>query len=315
VGADHMKTANNRSRSTLVLVASLAVTIRVLSAVSPSHASRAIPTSSREDSLAQSGKQGEQRWSSFLPLMKEEALARGHELPLPFGVSVIYNYIGRDIDVTDVRIGVDGEPPQSVSSYLDLGSNSSVNAALLKVDAWLLPFLNLYLLGGYLENESISKGHVVVPRVGPGPPREFDFEIPTTLEGFVLGGGATVAAGYDTFFITGDANYSKTDIGFDDSFRAVVISTRAGWFGKLGSVPTRFWLGGAYWDTANTATSTVDVANVGTVSFEADQGPRNPWNAAAGGSVALRKNWEAFAEYGFNFDDVQFLATGVTYRF
>ena len=249
--------------------------------------------------------------------MKEEALARGHELPLPFGVSVIYNYVGRDISVTDVRIGVDGEAPRSVSEYLDLGSTSSVNAALLKVDAWLLPFVNVYLLGGYLKNESISKGHVTLPRPGPipGPPLEFDSVIPTTLEGFVLGAGTSVAAGYNTFMLMADINYSKTDIGFDDNFRALVISTRAGWFGKLDSVPARFWLGGAYWDTKNVARSTVDVPGVGTINFEADQGPLNPWNAILGGSVVLRPEWEAVAEYGFNFDDVQFLAVGVTYRF
>src|SRR5262245_4214791 len=107
----------------------------------------------------------EERWSSFLPLMKEEAIKRGYELPLPFGVSVIYNYIGRDIDVFDVRIGVDGEEPRSVTQFLNLGSNSSVNAALIKPDVFLLPFMNLYMLGGYLENESTSKGHVTVPRV------------------------------------------------------------------------------------------------------------------------------------------------------
>jgi len=258
-----------------------------------------------------------QRWSSFLPFMKEEALARGHELPLPFGISVIYNYVGRDISVTDVRIGINGEAPRGVSEYLDLGSTSSVNAGLLKVDAWLLPFVNVYLLGGYLKNESISRGHVVVPRPGPipGPPLEFNSEIVTTLEGVVLGAGTSVAAGYNSFLLMADINYSKTDIGFDDNFRALVISTRAGWFGKVGTVPCRFWLGGAYWDTKNVARSTVEVEGVGTVSFEADQGPRNPWNAAIGGSVVLSPEWETMAEYGFNFDDVQFLAVGVTYRF
>ena len=275
----------------------------------------AVPMSPRV-AVAQTAAPDNDRWSSFLPLMKEEAIKRGYELPLPFGVSVIYNYIGRDIDVFDVRIGVDGEELHSVSQFLNLGSNSSVNAALLKADAFLLPFLNLYLLGGYLENESTSTGHVTVPRIAtPGPPREFDIEIETSLSGFVLGGGMTLAAGYATFFITADANYSVTDIGFDDEFLALVASARAGWNGKFGEIPTRVWAGAAYWDTENTARSTVEVEGVGTVKFEADQGPAHPWNASIGGQVIFHNPWEAFAEYGFNFEDVQFFAGGIGYRF
>ena len=51
----------------------------------------------------------------------------------------------------------------SVSRFLDLGSHSKVNAALVKTDVWLLPFLNPYLLAGYIHNESESRGHVTVP--------------------------------------------------------------------------------------------------------------------------------------------------------
>lgn len=38
--------------------------------------------------------------------------------------------------------------------------------------------------------------------------------------------------------------------------------------------------------------------------FEADQGPKHPWNA-----------FELFAEYGFNPGDVTFFAGGLTFRF
>lgn len=249
------------------------------------------------------------RWSSFLPLMKEEALARGHELPLPFGVGFVYNYLQREIEVTDVRVGINGQPMQSVNQFINLGSDSRVNAALLKADAWLLPFLNVYGLGGYLGNRSTSVGEVTIGA------QQFTFEVPTSLRGVVAGGGLTLAAGYRNFFLTTDANYTITDLGFDDSFRAVVVSLRTGWFGKIGAVPVRLWVGGVFWDTANTASSTVNVAGVGTVQFEADQGPRNPWNASVGCSVVLSRSWDCFVDYGFNLDDVQTFATGLTFRF
>jgi len=250
-----------------------------------------------------------ERWSSFLPLMKEEALARGHELPLPFGVGFVYNYLQREIEVTDVRVGINGQPMESVNQFINLGSDSRVNAALLKADAWLLPFLNVYGLAGYLDNRSTSVGEVTLGA------QQFTFEVPTSLRGVVAGGGLTLAAGYRNFFLTADANYTITDLGFDDSFRAVVVSVRTGWFGKVGSVPVRLWVGSVFWDTANTASSTVEVPGVGTVQFEADQGPRNPWNASVGCSVVLNRSWDCFVDYGFNLVDVQTFATGFTYRF
>ena len=257
-----------------------------------------------------------ERWSSFLPFMKEEALARGHELPLPFGVGIVYNYLARDIEVSDVRIGIDGEDPRSISQFFDLGSNSKVNAALFKGDVWLLPFLNLYVLAGYIDNESTSIGHVTIPRPPAlGGDREFDVEIPTSIEGLVGGVGLTLAGGYKSLFVAADANYSQTDLGFDNSFRALVASVRTGWHGKAGDVPLRLWVGGSYWDTANTASSTLDVEGVGRIQFEADQGPRNPWNAVVGGSAVFNRRWDFFAEYGFNLDDVQIFATGITFRF
>jgi hypothetical protein len=253
---------------------------------------------------------GSETWSSFLPLMKDEALARGYELPLPFGVGLVYNYLERDIKVTDVRIGIDGQPPRSVSRFLDLGSNSHVNAGLVKADVWLLPFLNVYGLVGYIDNESTSIGQVTLPRG-----QSFSVEIPTKIDGVVGGLGLTLAAGYKQFFVVGDVNYSQTDMGFDDRFRALVASVRTGWNGKIGPIPLRLWIGGAYWDTANTAASTVESPGIGLVSFEADQGPRNPWNATVGLSVVLQQHWDVFAEYGFNFDDVHIVATGFTFRF
>jgi hypothetical protein len=104
-------------------------------------------------------------------------------------------------------------------------------------------------------------------------------------------------------------------MGFDDSFRALVASVRTGWNGKLGEVPVRLWIGGAYWDTANTASSTLEMEGVGLISFEADQGPRNPWNVTVGGSIVINRHWDGFAEYGFNLDDVHIVAAGITFRF
>src|SRR5262245_27885542 len=99
---------------------------------------------------------------SRFPFMAEEARKRGHTLPLPYGLSVILTGLGnRKIEVTDVRVGVNNAP-QSVSKFLDLGSTSDVFNANLKGDVWILPFLNVYGLVGYVHNESKTHARVTV---------------------------------------------------------------------------------------------------------------------------------------------------------
>ncbi len=61
----------------------------------------------------------------------------------------------------------------------------------------------------------------------------------------------------------------------------------------------------------NTAKATVDVPDVGSVRFEADQGPKNPWNMILGVSSALHRHCELFAEYGFSPGDLTFFAGGL----
>ena len=70
--------------------------------------------------------------------------------------------------MTDVRVGLDGNP-HSVSDYATLGSTSTVFNANFRFDTWLLPFLNVYALVGYVHNESATDIHVEIPRPGSLP--------------------------------------------------------------------------------------------------------------------------------------------------
>jgi hypothetical protein len=256
------------------------------------------------------------RWPYALPFLADAAIKRGYELPLPRGVSAIYYYVERDIEITGVRLGINGAPLRDVSNFVNLGSKSHVNVAVARFDAWLLPVLNVYALAGYVSNNTTTRGTVTIPTLGPRPgSRSFNVSATTDLSGFVGGVGLTAAAGYRDFFLLADVNYSQTDIGFEDKFRALIGTIRTGWNGKILDVPARLWVGGVYWGTKGTAKATVDVPDVGRVSFEADQGPVHPLNAIVGGSVTLFRHWDAFVEYGFNGSDVHTIATGLTFRF
>ena len=255
-------------------------------------------------------------WPYDLPFLADKVIEQGYTLPLPRGVSFVYTYIKRDVKINRVRVGVNGAPLREVTDFVDLGSTSHVNVAVGRFDAWLLPFLNVYALAGFVSNDTTTRGIVTIPPLTPrGEPRTFNLVKTTDLSGFVGGVGLTAAAGWREFFILADFNFSQTDIGFDDPFRALIGTVRAGWNGALLGAPIRLWVGGTYWGTSGTAKATVNVPDVGSVTFAADQGPLHPLNALVGANVTLFKRWELFAEYGFNFDDVDVVAAGLSFRF
>jgi hypothetical protein len=254
--------------------------------------------------------------SRRLPFMAEEALKRGHELPLPFGTGLILTYLdGREIEVTDVRVGLDGSQ-ESVSEYATLGSNSTVFNANFRFDTWVLPFLNIYALVGYVHNDSATSIHVQIPRPGPLPgTMEFDTTIDTSLEGSVGGLGMTLAGGYRSFFVVADFNYNRADLGFDDRFTAKIGSIRAGWQGKVNGRGLQTWLGAGNWDTAATAKGHVDLEGGRRLTFEADQRPVTNWMYEVGVNFQPTRHWQLFADFGTDFEGGYFAVLGPTYRF
>ena len=256
------------------------------------------------------------RWSSFLPLLGEEATKRGIVLPLPFGAGLVYYHLDRDIDITDVRVGRNGAPPTSVSDFAKLASRSRVDNVNVKLDVWLLPFVNVYLIGGYIWNTSDTRIDVSLPPLLPGgSERRHTLTVPTQLEGSVGGVGMTLAGGYGPFFMTYDVNLAQADLGFDNRFKAVVTSIRGGWNGQLGSKPFRTWASVTDWNTFATATATVADPDGGTLAFEADQGPAYRYTYGAGVHYTVSPWLELAADSGTDGHGGWYLALIPVFRF
>ena len=258
----------------------------------------------------------EKRWSSFLPLLKEEAAKRGIELPLPFGAGLVFYHLDRGIEISDVRVGRDGAPPTSVSDFAKLSSSSSVDNLNVKLDAWILPFFNVYLIAGYVWNESDTRIRVTLPPLLPGgATRVHELTVPTEIQGSVAGIGVTLAGGYGPFFMTYDANLAQADLGFDDRFKAVISSIRGGWNGKAGSRPFRTWLSLTDWNTFATATGSVADPDGGTLSFEVDQGPAYRYTYGAGAHYGATRWLELAADGGIDGHGGWYLALIPVFRF
>jgi hypothetical protein len=262
--------------------------------------------------LAAEADSADSPWYSRLPFLAEEARKRGHELPLPFGAALVVTGLdGRKIEVTDVRIALDDNPGQSISNFVDLGSTSQVFNANLKFDAWVLPFLNVYALVGYVHNNSTTHARVTVLPGGPGS----ETDIETELDGMVGGVGLTLAGGYRQLFVVADYNYNKADLGFDENFTASIASLRTGWMGKLKGHPTQLWLGVGDWDTAATAKGHGELADGTRLTFEADQKPKTNWMYDIGANFEVNKRFQLVLDVGADFDGGYLFVISPTYRF
>jgi hypothetical protein len=275
------------------------------------------PTSALEKQApASSGGPAATGSDRVLPFMADEAIKRGIQLPLPFGVGLVLTGLdGRKIDVSDVRVGVQN-PPRSVSDFLSLGATSNVFNANLKFDAWLLPFLDVYALVGYVRNQSSTHALITVPRPGPMPGTlQFAKDVKTDLEGMVGGGGVAIATGYRNFFFVLDAAYIQSNLGFDNAFKATIATMRAGYRGRIGALPLQLWLGVGDWDTAAIAKGHVDLGSAGQLNFEVEQKPHTPWMYDLGANLEINKSLQLVVDIGTDFDGGYLIVAGPTYRF
>ena len=254
---------------------------------------------------------------SFFPLLADEARARGYELPLPYGAALVLTGLkDRQIEVTDVRLGLEGNEGTSISDFVHLGSSSDVFNANFKADLFVLPFLNVYALLGYVHNESDTHASITISTPGPGGGEVvYDRRIPTELDGFVGGLGFALAGGYQNFFLVADVSYIQSDLGFDDKFKATIGTVRAGYRGKIGTLPLQMWFGVGSWDTAATAVGHADLPDGSRFVFEADQRPHTKWMYDVGSNIEFSKRFQMVADVGFDFEGGYLLVVGPTWRF
>ena len=251
-----------------------------------------------------------------LPFLADEARARGVELPLPFGVGLIYYFLHRDIEIKDLKIGRNGAPPASVSRFAQLASVANVNNLNLRMDVWILPFLNLHAIVGGIWNRSTTNVEVTLPPISPGGGvRQRTFAVPTELSGSIGGLGLTLAAGFGAFFAAADLNAARADMGFSDRYKAFLPSLRVGWNGRVDSHSVRVWLNGTYWDTSAVAKGTVADPDGGTLSFEVDQGPLHPFTGGVGFSYGFSRRMELAADFATDFHGGWYATVVPVFRF
>jgi|TARA_B110000438_G_scaffold48409_1_gene48766 hypothetical protein len=282
-----------------------------------------------------------ERWSDFLPLNKE--LAGDADLPLPFGIgitgytqeqdmltdSISITAINPIVAVIDTNV-VDGflalvavpdlvaaaalaADPTS-STTIDLTADkveSDVEVRLVRLDAWILPFLNIYGVGGKVEgdNKVIGTTHATSAAVTAALT---NFP-PISYEGDVYGAGVILAYSKGRWWGTLDYSYTEADLDISASeITTHTISPRIGTTGNIGNLKGSIWIGGMHQDVDEHQLGTVPFPPA-TVDYDVKQHAEEEWNFLVGGSLNLTKHIEIGAEGGFG--DREQVMGNLTFRF
>jgi hypothetical protein len=147
----------------------------------PCHAQSGVPAGESEPKAASPWQRG---WYE----------ARGIELPRRFGIAVNFISMERDIEVTDVTVKVGSRPPESISDRANFDVANRTTLTMVRFDAWVLPFLDLYAMAGETRTDtSMVASFEIAPPVGD--PIPVIVEQNSRVDGPLYGGGATLVVG------------------------------------------------------------------------------------------------------------------------
>jgi len=103
----------------------------------------------------------EPHWSG-LPIWGVEAQALGYQIPLPFGIGVTAYSARQPVNIKDLQLGRNGNPPVSVKNFLVIDTvDTSQKNLSAKLDVLVFPFLDVYVLLGYTKGT--TQGEIQVP--------------------------------------------------------------------------------------------------------------------------------------------------------
>lgn len=304
---------------------------------------------------------------SFLPFFGKEAREKGYDLPKPYGINVNYMTIHQNIDVKSIRFdglslpkstrafrpirptrpgigkpGLGNVPSLSDLFKIDVKSTrQSSHTELLRLDAWVFPFMNVYGVVGHTKGKSTSKVDVgsSIPVVnaiikGIGDMDNVDFKL--KFKGTTYGLGTTLAGGVGNWFGLVDVNFTRTQLNIiDGNIKAFTLAPRVGYRFtlpgfealKLPQSKLSIWTGAMYQKVDQTfrgklsnlsfspklqrLIDSVNSTNAG--RFEVKQEMESPWNMLAGFRWEVTPSFNVVAEAGFIKRNSFFAA--IEYRF
>ena len=246
-----------------------------------------------------------------IPIWGQKVREMGFDLPLPFGAGANLVLMDQGIDIRNVNVGI-GDPTLKSKHFEFSDARAHDTALTARLDMWLLPFVNIYGIFGYINGEAeldldICKLRNIPipgsPNLEPGKTIDLNVD----YNGTTYGGGMTLAGGYKNFFATVDGNYTYSNIDVADSeIETYTITPRLGLLVDSTVIPgsLALWVGAMYMHYKQTVTDDINLNELNPrfpsveIDFELDVKNEQPWNFLFGGQWEITKRWQFMAEGG-----------------
>ena len=244
-------------------------------------------------------------------------MAGDRELPKTWGIGIDYFSMDQPYQIDSLSFF---PPVLPITDPSLLNVNNEIDHIDLKIDVWVLPFLNLFGIYGQIDGDTT----VDLSSLGlPLPPDVQTLRI--EYDGDVYGGGAVLAFGGDKWFGSVTATFTDTSLGgdFNSSVSATTIQPRIGL--RFGG-HTEIWIGGYYIDAEETHSGTFSL-DLGPIiappggpiprpvdlDFDVELSQAEDFNFSVGTHMMLTDAWEATIEVGGG--DRRTVLANLTYRF
>ena len=291
-------------------------------------AATALPTPKEEvearDQESEAGEgAGEKRvWGHPLPIWGQKVIDLGYDLPLPFGLAAAYAHINHGLVLDNLKVAISGMgDPQPVSFVSFREVEDRVNNATVKFDAWLLPFLNLFAIAGYVEGETAIGIDIDLDQAFPllcgGTCGVRTLNAEPDYSGTVGGLGLNLVGGFRNYFAMLNATWSVAEVDLvpGTEITSLNLSPRIGMqisLNRRGMLAV--YTGATYLEYDMVISGTADLPVVGPIDFEIDASEEENWNYLLGANWDITQRWSLQAEVGFG-NSRDNVISSLTYRF
>lgn len=221
-------------------------------------------------------------FGAAFPLVSEAAEPA---LPRPFGVGITLYGQSQDYDLERLRFNLPGVVVDTNAISID----NQLAEQNLKLDYWVLPFLNVFAIAGRLDGQTdVDFSDVVLP-----VPLS---KVSIHYDGEVYGGGITLAIGGERWFGSLTGIYTDTNVtgDFDSQVTALVVTPKVGLHGDRGA----FWVGAMYQQAEEEHAGTITLPLVGPVGFDVKLAEEDSVNLLFGMAAGLTEHLHLELEGG-----------------
>ena len=175
--------------------------------------------SERREAYTDSLKRTPYEW--HLPVMGKKIREMGFDIPYPNGISFTYANSNQDVLISNAFVGFSEDNLLPIDGLARFSSiNSDVNAYTLRYDFWLLPFLNVYAIGGTVDAQT---------NVQLGLPFEMEFNTKKT-PGLGYGWGAVLGGAVGPMIVSTDFAMVWTKMkNLDQANKSMIFNVRTGY--------------------------------------------------------------------------------------